>query len=281
MLIASEPEAAQLQVIEPAKGIGFVDLGELWRYRELLAVLTWRNILVRYKQTLLGIAWAIVQPVMLAAIFTLVFAHFGGIQTEGIPAPIYYFTALLPWTFFQTAVTQSSLSLVANANVLRKVYLPRIVLPLSSVLTALVDFALAALVLAGLCVGYASYPSLSEALLLIPLVALAFLTALGTGLWLSALNVRYRDIQYVIPFLAQMWSFISFVQVPPDKFPEPWRTLFGLNPMAGVVTGFRAVLLGTPPPGPMIWLSVVVALVVLAGGLVFFRRQERWFADVV
>jgi lipopolysaccharide transport system permease protein len=268
-------------VIEPRGGIALPDFRELWRYRELLVALTWRNVLVRYKQTALGIAWAVVQPLALMLIFTVVFAHFGGLGTEGVPPPIYYFTALLPWTFFQTAVSQSSMSLVGNANVLRKVYFPRLLLPISTVLTALVDFALAALVLAGLAIWYGYYPGFPEVLALVPLVALALVTALAAGLWLSALNVRFRDVQYAVPFLAQMWSFASFVQVPPTKFPEPWRTLFGLNPMAGVVAGFRSVLLGRPAPGAMIWLSVVVALVALVGGLVYFRRQERTFADVV
>ncbi|MBA2356979.1 MAG: ABC transporter permease [Actinobacteria bacterium] len=273
-----------VQVIRPSRGWGVLDLRELWRYRELLAVFTWRNVLVRYKQTVLGIGWALLQPFFLMVVFSLFFGRVGGLQsrTNGIPYPIFVYVALLPWTFFQNAVTQSSLSLVGNANLLRKIYLPRVILPLSTVLTALVDFAVASVVLWGLMVYYGEYPEPLRLLVLPALVALAFLTALGVGLLISALNVAYRDVQYVVPFLVQIWLFASFVATPSNVFPEPWRTICGLNPMAGVVEGFRWALLGRgEAPGGLIAISVAVSLALLAGGALYFRRMERTFADVV
>lgn len=274
-----------VQVIRPRTGwVGF-DLAELWRYRDLLLVFTWRNVLVRYKQTVLGIAWAVLQPFFLMVVFSLFFGRVGGLssRTHGIPYPIYTYAAVLPWSFFQTSVTQSAISLVGNANLLRKIYLPRLILPLSTVLTALVDFAVASLVLFGLMVYYGIYPEPVRLLLLPALLLLGFATALGVGLWLSALNVAYRDVQYVVPFLIQLWLFASFVATPSNVFPEPWRTVCGINPMAGVVEGFRWVLLGHgfAAPGGLIAVSVAVAAVLVTSGLAYFRHMERTFADVV
>jgi lipopolysaccharide transport system permease protein len=272
---------APVRVIEASHGWTQIDLGELWRYRELLFSFTWRNVLIRYKQTVLGILWAILQPFFLMVVFSLFFGHFAKIPSNGVPYPIFAYVALLPWTFFQNSITQASISLVGNSNLLRKIYFPRLILPLASVLTSLVDFFVAFSILIVLMVYYDVYPDPLRALALPLLLLLAFGTAAGIGSLLAAMNIKYRDVQYVVPFLVQIWSFASFVQIPPSLVSEPWRTLFGLNPMAGVVTGFRWALLDGPAPGAMLWVSVGVAIVALVGGAFYFRRVERTFADVV
>lgn len=271
-----------IQVIRPSRGWSGLDLRELWRFRELLLVFTWRNVLVRYKQTLIGVGWAVLQPVFLMIIFTFFF-HRLGRQTSGtLPYPIFTYSALLPWLFFANSVTQSSLSLVSSQNLLRKVYFPRLLIPVSTVLTALVDFAVASVVLAGMMVWYGLYPDPVRLLLLPPLVALAFATALGVGLWLSALNVTFRDVQYISPFLTQAWLFVTPAIYAAASFSEPWQTLLGLNPMQGVVSGFRWALLDEGVVnGPTVLVSAAVTLIVLAGGVAYFRRTERTFADVV
>jgi lipopolysaccharide transport system permease protein len=273
-----------VQVIDPPRGWPGFGVRELWTYRELLLVLTWRNILVRYKQTFLGAAWAILQPVFFMVVFTLFFGRLAGLssKTNGIPYPIFTYAALLPWTLFANSMTQSTNSLVGNANLLRKIYFPRLALPLSTVLTAVVDFFLAFAVLIGLMVYYGIYPHPARLLALPLLLLLAFATSLGVGLWLSALNVRFRDIQFVVPFLTQLWLFATPVVYPATLVKEPWRTIFGLNPMAGVVEGFRWALIdASPAPGGIIYVSAAVALVLAASGALFFRRMERSFADVV
>ncbi len=282
---AATERELQVQIIRPRSGWAGLELAELWRYRELLWVFTRRNVLVRYKQTVLGIAWALLQPFFLMVVFSLFFGRVAGLssRTHGIPYPIYTYAAILPWSFFQTSVTQSALALVGNANMLRKIYLPRLILPISTVLTALVDLAIASLVLFGMMVYYGIYPDPVRLLLLPALLLLGFATALGVGLWLSALNVAYRDVQYVVPFLVQLWLFASFVATPSNVFPEPWRTVCGINPMAGVVEGFRWVLLdhGFSAPGGLIAVSTGVSLLLLVSGLAYFRHMERTFADVV
>lgn len=280
--LSAPAKAPALQVIAPTRGWGGFELGELWRYRELLLFFTWRNVLVRYKQTVLGVAWAVLQPFMLMVVFSLFFGRLADIPSDGVPYPIFAYAALLPWTFFSNSMTQSSNSLVGSANLVSKIYFPRLAVPIAAVLSSLVDFVVASVVLGGMMGYYGVYPKPVAIVVLPALVALALVTALGIGLWLSALNVAYRDVQYVLPFLAQLWLFATPVVYPASLLSEPWRTLFGLNPMAGVVQGFRWSLLDAgPAPGAMIGVSALVAAALLVSGAVYFRRMERTFADVI
>ncbi len=274
---AAPPET----VIRPSRGWVSLNLGEIWAYRELLCFLVWRDLKVRYKQTILGAAWAILQPVLTMLVFTVVFGRLAKVPTGGVPYPIFVFTALLPWQLFAHALTESGNSLVVHQSLLTKVYFPRLVLPFAAVLAGFADFAIAFVVLLGMMLYYGIVPG--AACLVLPLfVALAAATALAAGTWLSALNVRYRDVRYTIPFLTQIWFFVTPVAYPSELVPEPWRVWLGLNPMAGVVEGFRWALLGRPPgTGPLRSISAVVVLLFLAGGLIYFRRSERRFADVV
>lgn len=270
-------------VYERKRGWVALDLRELWKYRELLYFLTWRDILVRYKQAIMGIAWAVLQPLLTMIVFTVIFNKALGIKSpsSSIPYAVFSFTGLLPWQFFSGALSRSGVSLVGNANLLTKVYFPRLVIPISAVLAGLVDLAVSFLVLIGLMAAYGIAPTWS--IVCLPLfVVLAFATALAVSLWLSALNVLYRDVQYVIPFLVQLWMFVSPVIYPIDKIPAgPLRVAFSLNPMAGVIGGFRWALLGQQFPGGYLWLSTAAVAVLLFGGLFYFKRMERVFADVV
>jgi ABC-type polysaccharide/polyol phosphate export systems, permease component len=272
---------APIHVIEPRGGWVGLDFRELWRFRELLLVFTWRNILVRYKQTVLGVLWALLQPVFLMVVFTLVFGRLAKLPSEGVPYPIFSFAALLPWLFFANALTQSSASVVGAGNLISKVYFPRLTIPIAAVLSALVDFVIAFAVLIGLMIYYSVVPDWT--IVLLPaFTLLAFVTALGVGLWLSALNVRYRDVMYTIPFLTQLWFFATPVVYSARSVREPLQTLLGLNPMAGVVVGFRWALIGTAHPAwGTLALSIAVAIVILVTGAAYFRRLERTFADVV
>jgi lipopolysaccharide transport system permease protein len=267
--------------IEPSKGWVSLMLHELWEYRELLYFLTWRDIKVRYKQTALGAAWAIIQPLFTMLVFSLFFGRLAKVPSDGIPYPIFAFTALVPWTFFVNGLAQSSNSLVGSSNLITKVYFPRLTIPISAVLSGVVDFAIAFLVLLGMMAWYRVMPSLN--MLWLPLfLLLAFVTALGVGLWLSALNVQYRDVRYILPFVTQFWMFATPIAYPSTLLTEPWRTVYGLNPMVGVVEGFRWALLGAgTAPGPMILVSSVASLLILIGGALYFRRMEKTFADVV
>jgi len=267
--------------IEPSKGWVSLKLNELWEYRELLYFLTWRDIKVRYKQTALGAAWAIIQPFMTMVVFSLFFGKLAKLPSDGVPYPIFSFTALVPWTFFAYGLSQSSNSLVGSANLIKKVYFPRLVIPISSVLSGVVDFVLAFMMLLVLMVYYGIYPTINV-VWLPAFVLLTAVTSLGVGLWLSALNVEYRDVKYVIPFLTQFWMFATPIAYSSKLLDEPWRTIYGINPMVGVVEGFRWALLGTnTQPGPMILASSVAALVLLVSGAFYFRRMEKNFADVV
>ncbi len=268
-------------IIRPSQGWVSLRLKELWEYRELLYFLTWRDIKVRYKQTALGAAWAIIQPFFAMVVFSVFFGRLAKIPSDGLPYPIFVYCALLPWQLFAHALTESSNSLVANERLITKVYFPRLVVPLSTVLAGLLDFAIAFLVLIGMLGYYGIVPTV--AVFTLPLfLLLAVMTALGVGLWLSALNVQYRDVRYTIPFLTQFWLFATPVAYPSSLVPEPWRALYGLNPMAGVVEGFRWALLGTSQgPGMLLVVSVVVVIGLLAGGLFYFRRMEKTFADLV
>jgi lipopolysaccharide transport system permease protein len=269
--------------ILPSKGWVSLRLRELWEFRELLYFLTWRDIKVRYKQTLLGAAWAILQPLLTMVVFSLFFGQLAGIQPGGdIPYPIFSYAGLVPWTFFVYGLSQSSNSLVGNASLIKKVFFPRLVVPIASVLSGVVDFALAFIVLIGMMLAFGIAPTAN--ILWLPLfLLLAFITALGVGLWLSALNVEYRDIRYMVPFLTQFWMFISPVVYPSSLIADDLlRILYGLNPMVGVLDGFRWAILGEgAAPGPMVAVSAAVAALLLVSGTFYFRRMERNFADVV
>jgi lipopolysaccharide transport system permease protein len=271
-------------VYERQHGLARLNVRELWAYRELLYFLTWRDILVRYKQAVMGVAWAVLQPLLTMVVFTLVFNKALGVESPSpdVPYPVFSFTGLLPWQFFAGALTRSGVSLVGNSNLLTKVYFPRLVIPVSAVLGGLLDLAISFVVLIGLMAAYGIAPTWH--VIFLPLfILLAFAAAVAVSLWLSALNVLYRDVQYVIPFLVQLWMFVSPVIYPITDIPAgPLRIAFALNPMTGVIGGFRWALLGQQfPPGGYLWISVVVVLVLLAGGLVYFKRMERVFADVV
>ncbi len=269
-------------IIKPSRGLFNVRLNELWQYRELLYFLTWRDIKVRYKQTVLGAAWAIIQPFFTMVVFTLFFGKLAKIPSEGVPYPIFSYAGLLPWTFFAQAMNQSSDSLVGNANLITKVYFPRLVIPLSAALAPLVDFCIAFIVLIGMMFYYNLFPT--GTLIWLPIFwLLAFATSLGVGLWFSALNVQYRDVRYTIPFLTQLWLFATPVIYPSSSVVHgPWRIILGLNPMTGVVEGFRWALLGIgAAPGAMIYTSMGVALLLIFTGMIYFNRVEKTFADIV
>jgi lipopolysaccharide transport system permease protein len=268
-------------VIEPSKGWVSLRLGALWRFRELLYFLIWRDVKVRYKQTLLGAAWAILQPLATMVVFSIFFGKLARMPSDGVPYPLFAYVALVPWTFFANGLTLSSNSLVANQTLLRKVFFPRLVIPVSAVASGLLDFAIAFVVLLGLAARYGVTPTAH--MVWIPLlVLLALVTALGVGLWFAALNVLYRDIQYVVPFLVQVWLYATPIVYPSSLVPERWRTLYAINPMVGVVEGFRWALLGTgTAPGPMMLVSSAAAVAILIAGLFFFRRMEKSFSDMV
>lgn len=267
--------------IEPSKGWVSLKLRELWEYRELLYFLIWRDIKVRYKQTVLGAAWAIIQPFFTMVVFSLFFGKLAQVPSDGIPYPIFSYTALVPWTFFAQGLSQASNSLVGSANLIKKVYFPRLSVPIATVLAGVVDFLLAFAVLLIMMFYYGIAPTLN--IVWLPaLVLLALISSLGASLWLSTMNVQFRDVRYTIPFLTQFWLFATPIAYPSSLLAEPWRTLYGINPMAGVVEGFRWALLGTDTaPGPIIIVSTIVAIVLLVSGAFYFRRMEKTFADVV
>lgn len=268
-------------VIEAPRGWVPINIRELWDAREILFFFVWRDVKVRYKQTVLGGAWAILQPVLTMMVFSVVFGRLAGIPSDGIPYPVFAYSALVPWMYFANALTQASNSLVAQERLITKIYFPRILIPTSAVLAGLVDFAIAFTVLIGLQLYYGIMPGI--AVLTLPfLVLLAVATALGVSLWMSALNVQYRDVRYVVPFVVQFWLFATPIAYPSSLVPERWRTLYGLNPMAGVVEGFRWALLGSArAPGMLLVVSTGIVVVLLIGGLYYFRRAEQSFADEV
>jgi homopolymeric O-antigen transport system permease protein len=267
--------------IEPPRGWLELRLREVWHYRELLYFFVWRDVKIRYKQTAIGVLWVILQPLLTMGVFTLFFGRLAKLPSQGLPYPIFYFAALVPWTYFSSALQGATNVVVENQRVITKVYFPRLVLPFSAVLSGLVDFAIGFAVLAILTLAYGIRPTLA-ALWLPVLLLLAILTALGVGLWMSALNALYRDVRYVMPFVVQFWMFASPVAYPSALVPERWRWLYGLNPMAGVIDGFRWALTGHgQPPGPMLLASTAMVAVVLVGGLFFFQRMEGTIADRV
>ena len=267
--------------IEPSRGWVSLQLREIWAYRELLYFLIWRDIKVRYKQTILGGAWAIIQPFFTMVVFSLFFGKLAKVPSDGIPYPIFCYAALVPWSFFANGLNQASNSLVGNSNLITKVYFPRICMPIASVLGGILDFILAFIVLIGMIFFYGLMPSVD--MIWLPFFfILSFITSLGASLWLSALYVKFHDVRHVIPFLTQIWLFATPIAYPSSLLTEPWFTLYGINPMTGVVEGFRWALLGTKTaPGPIIIVSSLVALGLLLSGAFFFRRMERTFADVV
>jgi lipopolysaccharide transport system permease protein len=267
--------------IEPSKGWVSLNLCELWEYRELLYFLIWRDIKVRYKQTALGAGWAIIQPFFTMVVFSLFFGRLAKMPSDGVPYPIFSFAALVPWAFFASGLSQASNKLVGSANLITKVYFPRLAIPIAAVLSGSVDFVLAFCVLLGMMLYYHVVPTIN--VLWVPLLwLLALVTSLGVGLWLSTLNVKYRDVGYVLPFMTQLWLFATPIAYPSSLLSEPWRTLYGVNPMVGVVEGFRWALLGTDTaPGPMIAVSALISLVLLVTGAFYFRRTERTFADLI
>lgn len=274
-----EPPASL--VIQPRTGWSGLRFRELWEYRELLYFLTWRDIKVRYKQTILGGAWAIIQPFFTMIVFSLFFGKLAGIPSDGVPYPIFSYAALVPWAFFANGLAQSSNSLVGSANLIRKVYFPRLVIPLSSVFSGVLDFLLAFALLLAMILYFGRTPTWNVVWL--PLfLGLALMTALGVGLWLSAMNVQFRDVRYTVPFLTQLWLFCTPIAYPSSLLPEPWKTIYGINPMAGVVEGFRWALLGVDTaPGPMVLVSFFAATALLLSGFYYFGRMERTFADLV
>ncbi len=270
-----------ITVYEPSKGWLSLNLREVWNYRELLFFLTWRDIKVRYAQAALGISWAILQPLLTMVIFSVIFGNLAKLPSDGIPYPVFSYVALLPWQLFAGALQRAGTSLVGNANLLTKVYFPRLVIPFSAVLAGLVDFSLGFLVLSGLMLYY--QVQLTWTALWLPFfVLLALLTALAVGLWLSALNVQYRDVQHAIPFIVQAWMYASPVAYSAGLVPSGWmRVVYGLNPLAGVIQGFRWALLGAAPPDELMLISVIMVFLLLASGLYYFKRMEKTFADVV
>ena len=267
--------------IEPAKGWVALRLDELWQYRELLYFLAWRDIKVRYKQTALGAAWAVIQPFFTMVVFSLFFGKLAGLSSDGVPYPLFSYAALVPWTFFANGLAQSSDSLVGSANLVRKVYFPRLAIPIAAILSGVVDFCIAFVVLLFMMLYFGVAPTAN--IVWLPLFALLTIVAsLGVGLWLSALNVQFRDVRYVVPFIVQVWLFATPIAYSSSLLSEPWRTVYGLNPMAGVVEGFRWALLGTETaPGAMVAVSAIVALTMLVASAYYFRRMEHTFADQV
>jgi lipopolysaccharide transport system permease protein len=286
-IIHRPPE--EVLILRPSRGWSALNLGDLWRYRELIYFLIWRDVKVRYKQTALGASWAILQPFITMVVFTLLFGRLAKMPSDGIPYPLFSYTGLLPWGLFTKAIGDAGRSMVTNRSMITKVYFPRLSIPLASVLAGLVDFALAFLVLIGMILVYNYVPALeyqvviTPAILTLPLfLLLALVTSLGVGLWLSALNVQYRDVNYILPFLTQFWLFITPIAYPASMIPEKWQFLYSLNPMTGVVEGFRWALLGAnEAPSAMLAVSSTIAVVLLITGLFYFRRMERTFADEI
>lgn len=267
--------------IQPTRGWIPLRLREVWDYRELMGIFVWRDLKVRYRQTVIGVLWAIVQPFVTMVIFSIFFGRLAGIPSDNIPYPIFSYAALVPWSFFANSINQASNSLVNNAEMIKKIYFPRLTMPIASMLAGVLDFVLAFIILLGMMLYYGFIPTIN--IIWFPFfLLLAMMTALGVSLWLSALNVQFRDVRYMIPFITQIWLFATPVAYPSSLLSEPWHTLYGLNPMVGVVEGFRWALLGTDTvPGTTILVSFLVAFLVLISGIYYFRRMERTFADVI
>jgi len=269
-----------ITIIQPITGWMPIDLKDLWTNRELIYTFASRDIKVRYKQTALGAGWAIIQPLFTMVIFTIIFGGFAKIPSEGLPYPLFSYSALLPWTLFAEGITRSTSSMITNSNIMTKVYFPRLVMPISGIISPVMDFAVAFIILVGMILYYGFVPTIN--IVWLPaFILLALATSLGVGLWLSALNVQYRDFQYTIPFIIQLWLYSSPVVYASSLVPDKYKLIYGLNPMAGVIEGFRWALLGTEPPSSMIFVSVLMVAVILISGAYYFKRMEKTFADVV
>jgi len=267
-------------IIEARKGWWHFNWRDLWDYRELLFFLVWRDIKVRYKQTLLGASWALIQPTLQLVVFTIIFGRLAGVNTNGIPYPLFNLAGLLPWQFFANTVSQAANSLVGSASIVRKVYFPRLAIPTASVLAGTVDFGLSFLILLALMFWYQWAPT--PAVFLLPLfMLLGMITALGVGFWLSAINARYRDVRHATPFLIQLWLFATPVVYPSNLIEGHWQLVYALNPMVSVVEGFRWALLGTQPPSLLMFISVTTAVALFSSGLLYFQTVERKFADII
>ena len=267
--------------IEPSRGFVSLKLAELWSFRELLYFLVWRDVKVRYKQTVLGVLWAVIQPLLTMVVFSIFFGKLGKMPSDGIPYPIFSFAALVPWTLFSNGLTQATASVVASSNLIKKVYFPRLIIPTATVLAAVVDFFIAFLVLIVMMLAYGIAPTINSIWLPVFLV-LTVISSLAVSVWLSALNVKYRDIRYVVPFLSQIWLFLTPIAYSASLLSEPWRTIYSLNPMVGVVEGFRWALLGADtPPSYSTLVSAIVSVTILWGGALYFKRVEKSFADVI
>lgn len=276
----TETASVPTLIIRPPKKWVPIDFHELWEYRELLYSFVARDVKIRYKQTALGFLWAIIQPLFMMVIFTLFFGGFAKIPSDGVPYPLFSFAALLPWTLFSEGLGRSTSSMVGNAGIMTKVYFPRLIMPISGIISPLVDFFIAFIILILMMAYYGFVPTI--AIVLLPLfILLALATSLAIGLWLSALNIKYRDFQYTLPFIIQLGLYASPIVYPSSMIPAQYRILYGLNPMAGVIEGFRWALLGAKPPEAMLLVSVGVVVVLLIGGLFYFKRMEQYFADVV
>ena len=272
--------AEPLVVIQPSKRLSLLSLKDIWAYRELLFFLTWRDVKVRYKQTALGAAWAILQPLFMMIIFTIFFGRLAGVALAGIPYPLFALAGLVPWTFFSNAITASGNSLVGSANLITKVYFPRLIVPAAAMLAGLVDFLLAFMLLVLLMFYYRV--TLTAQILFLPvLVILTALFSLGVGTWMSALNVKYRDVRFALPFLIQLWLFVSSVIVPSTSLPQKWRWLLMLNPMSGIIEGYRSALFGLPFDWPALGVASVLTIVTLVYAIFAFGRVERSFADII
>jgi len=273
--------ARVVTIIRPSTGWVPLELHELWEYLDLLYLFVWRDLKVRYKQTIVGASWAIFQPFIAMVVLSIVFGKLIRVPSEGIPYPIFAYTALVPWMYFVNALTQSSNSLLVNNMLITKIYFPRLIIPIATVITGLLDFVIAFAILLGMMLIYGTVPT--AAIWTLPFfIVLTIATALALGLWLSALNVEYRDVRFILPFLTQIWFFVTPVAYPSSLVPEPWRAIYGLNPMVGVVEGFRWALLGkAQPPNIMLVVSAIVVIGLLIGGLYFFRYKENKFADVI
>jgi len=272
---------AQRVILRPSKGWLGLDLPEIWRYRELIYFLTWRDIKVRYKQAALGVGWALLQPLLNTLISTVIFGVLLDVPSDGLPYPVFVLAALMPWHLFSTSLQKSSISLVGNANLLTKIYFPRLIIPLASVLAVLVDFAISFFVLIIMMLVYRIYPTVNI-LWVIPLILLAVLAALAVGLWLSALNVQYRDVQHMVPFIVQIWMYASPIVYPIETIPAGiWRTIYGFNPMVGVIQGFRWALFNGAAPDLTMLVSIITVIVLFVTGLFYFRKMEKTFADIV
>jgi lipopolysaccharide transport system permease protein len=268
-------------VISPSKGWLSLNLKEVWEYRELLGILAWRDVSVRYKQSIVGIGWAIIQPLMTMIIFTIIFGMFAKLPSDGLPYPIFSYCALLPWTYFARSLGDSSDSLVGSSHLITKVYFPRLILPISKVFSGLIDFAIAFAILLGMMAWYRISPT--KGLLALPLfIGIAMLAALGVGTWFTALNVRYRDVKFVVPFLVQFWMYASPVAYSTSIIPEKWQWIYGLNPMVGVIEGFRWAMLGKAAPSiTLLLIPSLIIFAILISGLYYFRKMEKTFADII